>query len=402
MQYQGKKKDKRKLVMAIIAGVLALLMLIPILFNVLAAARAVSQSDINALKKDAQELAQEKKQLSAKITSLSKNKAQALEEKKALDQQNAVIQKQIDNTTALIQNYNKLISQKEVELKAAREREAEQYALFCQRVRSMEESGTVSYIAVVFGAKDFSDLLDRINMIQDVMEYDNGIMKELAATRQEIAETKTTLEQSRAEEKQAKAELTERQGELKTQISKAQNLVAQMVKQSAEYEASLAKLAAEEDAISDKIDKMVAELERQMQESGTKIISESGFQWPLNGYRTVTSSFGMRLHPLAGVWRLHTGIDISAPRGTPIHATKSGRVIISAYGSSYGNYVSISHGGGDSSLYAHMSSRAVSAGQDVKQGQVIGYVGSTGSSTGNHLHFEIKINGSRINPLKVF
>ena len=130
--------------------------------------------------------------------------------------------------------------------------------------------------------------------------------------------------------------------------------------------------------------------------------SESGFLWPLNGYNTLTSLFGSRIHPITGKANNHTGIDIPAPAGTAILASKSGVVITSTRNRSYGNYVVVGHSDGTSTLYAHMSSRSVSQGQTVKQGQVVGRVGTTGSSTGNHLHFEIRVNGSRVDPVNYF
>jgi murein DD-endopeptidase MepM/ murein hydrolase activator NlpD len=293
-----------------------------------------------------------------------------------------------------------------------------QYDMFCQRVRSMEESGIDSYAAVLFGAKDFSDLVDRVTFIQEVVEYDNNIMEMLAATRQKIADTKAELETDKQEQEAAKVKLQQKEAELEKQIQEATNLVKQMEAQSDSYQVALQQLAEEEDAISAQIDQKVAELEKQQeaarqaqnqsqgqsqnQGQGTTGSSSSGYLWPLGGYTSISSGFGGRTHPIAGVWRMHNGVDVPAPGGTPIRATKSGQVIVSAYGGSYGNYVSISHGGGSSSLYAHMSKRAVGAGQTVQKGQVIGYVGTTGSSTGNHLHFEIKVHGSRINPLSVF
>ena len=433
MQKRARQGDKRKLFMGVMACVLALALLLPLVAYVLGPADAVSQSEIDKLKQEASSLSEQKAELSAEIEELSKDKEKAVEQKTALDQQNAILQAEIDNTTALIEEYAVQIEEKQAELEEAERQEAIQYELFCERVRSMEESGTDSYAAVLFGAKDFSDLVDRVTFIQEIMEYDNSIMELLAATRQKIADTKAGLEADKQEQEAAKIKLEEKEAELEQQIQVASNLVKQMETQADEYQVALQKLAEEEDAISAQIDEKVAALEKQKQEeaaaaaaaaaaaesasssssssssnttsnntSSSTISSSSGYLWPLNGYTRISSYYGGRTHPIAGVWRMHNGVDIPAPGGTPIRATRSGTVIVSAYGSSYGNYVSISHGGGDSSLYAHMSKRAVSVGQTVQKGQIIGYVGTTGNSTGNHLHFEIKVNGSRINPLSVF
>ena len=132
--------------------------------------------------------------------------------------------------------------------------------------------------------------------------------------------------------------------------------------------------------------------------------SSGGWRWPLSGYTRVSSPFGYRICPFHGR-ELHGGVDVPAPGGTPIMAAKSGVVVLSTYGGSYGNHVAIAHADGMRTMYCHMSSRAVSAGQTVSQGQVIGYVGSTGSSTGNHLHFEVwtgSSSSSRVNPLNYY
>ena len=148
-----------------------------------------------------------------------------------------------------------------------------------------------------------------------------------------------------------------------------------------------------------------AEIRRKEKELASQIAnvpSESGFLWPLSGYNTLSSLFGSRIHPITGKANNHTGIDIPAPAGTAILASKSGVVITSTRNRSYGNYVVVGHSDGTSTLYAHMSSRSVSQGQTVKQGQVVGRVGTTGSSTGNHLHFEVRVNGSRVDPVNYF
>ena len=432
MQKKAKHGDKRRLFVGVLACVLVLALVLPLVIYVVGPAGAASQEEIDKLRANATELASQKQALSAKIADLSQDKAQAVAQKQALDEQNAVIQAEIDNVTRIIAEYTAMIETKQAELAEAERKEALQYELFCQRVRSMEESGTSSYIAVLFGAKDIADLVDRVNFVQEVVEYDQSVMDMLARTRQEIADRKAELEAHKQEQEAAKLDLQSKEAELETQIQAAINLVKQMEAQSAEYQVALKQLADEEDAISAEIDRKVAELEAQEAErrrqeearrqaeaakgqqssgqSSTPVMDTTaqtysgsrGYLWPLNGYSRISSPYGGRTHPIAGVYRMHLGIDVPAPGGTPIRATRSGTVIVSAYGGSYGNYVSISHGGGDSSLYAHMSSRAVSVGQTVQQGQVIGYVGTTGNSTGNHLHFEVKVNGARVNPLSVF
>lgn len=131
-------------------------------------------------------------------------------------------------------------------------------------------------------------------------------------------------------------------------------------------------------------------------------ISDSGFCWPTPGYTTITSPYGYRIHPITGKLKFHSGVDIGAPGGTPIVAVADGTVTISVYSSSYGNYVEIDHGGGVRTRYAHMSKRLCKVGDTVTQGETIGLVGSTGNSTGNHCHFEVRINGTTYDPMQYF
>jgi murein DD-endopeptidase MepM/ murein hydrolase activator NlpD len=207
------------------------------------------------------------------------------------------------------------------------------------------------------------------------------------------------LEATEAELEASKTELDERKAELDTQITAAQQLVAEITAEESEYTAAKAELEAQEEAVTKQINQLLAQLAAQ----NTTVVSESGYLWPLPGYTSISSYFGYRTHPVTGqVNSFHGGIDIPAPKNTKILASRSGQVIISAYNSSYGNYVVLNHGNNQVTLYAHMNSRAVSVGDTVKQGQVIGYVGTTGSSTGYHLHFEVRINGTQVNPLQFF
>ena len=181
-----------------------------------------------------------------------------------------------------------------------------------------------------------------------------------------------------------------------------EKLIAQVSATEQELEAEEAELSRSASAADSEIRRM----ERELAPSISSVQSEGSFAWPLPGRTTLTSLFGGRTDPITGKPATHTGIDIPAPKGTPIHCAKSGVVTVSCMGSggywSYGNYVVVSHSDGTSTLYAHMGSRAVSVGDTVSQGQELGKVGSTGSSTGNHLHFEIRVNGSRVDPVNYF
>ncbi len=363
--------------------------------------RAITLDEIQSLRDEASKLEKQRKELQAQINSLKSDQKAAMKKKSLLDNQIAVLRSQISNTEALIQDYETLIRQTKEELAQAEEKERIQYQLFCQRVRAMEEKGTVSYWSVLFHSNSFSDLLGRLADVREIMGYDQSVIDELKALQAEIAEKKAALEEELAQQQQARDELVARQKELKNQEAEVEKLLDKLADnleatQAAEKEMREAAAAMDEEVR--KAEKAYAE---QLANSG--VVSEKGYLWPLpSANTTLTSLFGSRIHPITGKPNNHTGIDIRAAKNTKIYAAKSGMVITSTYNRSYGNYVVVSHTDGSSTLYAHMNSRAVKEGEIVTQGQVVGYVGTTGSSNGYHLHFEVRINGVRKDPVDFY
>ena len=411
------------------------------------AAYAVTQQEIDNLKSQAQNLTDQKAQLQSQINKLASSKSSAMEQKRLLEQKINILRSEISVSEKTIASLTAQISQKEEELAAAQEKEAKYYDLFLERVRSMEEDGEVSYWAVLFQVNSFSQLLDQLNNVSDIMDYDNEIMGQLAEAKEAVARAKTELESSKREEEAVRNNLQAQKADLDAEANRVNSLIAQINSQSAAYSSQMEDLAESASEIDSQIRQAeknyAAQLEAQekaeaarkaqqaaaaeqarkaaaaaaaaksgassssgaaSQSTGTPMASSGGWSWPLSGYTHVASSFGYRICPFHGR-ELHRGVDITAPGGTPIMAARSGVVLVSTYGSSYGNYVTIAHSDGTRSLYAHMSSRAISAGSTVSRGQVIGYVGSTGSATGNHLHFEIwtgSSSNSCVNPLSYF
>ena len=398
----SKKVEPRRIVVGVLAGLMALLMLLPMVSMIIGSADAVTQSEIDALKKEQQESQAKQQELKEQLADIEEDQAAAQQKRELLTQQLNAINAEIANIDAQIAYYDEEIAQKEVARKEAEEREAEQYELFCQRVRMMEEQGTVSYWSIIFNAEDFSDLLDRIADVDAVMAYDNAVMEELIATRQELERLQGELESARAEEQAARDQQAAKQAEQQAKVAEAQKLLDQINADAEEVNRQLDAESAAASEIQAEIARKQKQLEEERKQNNIVISSETGYLWPLPGYYQLTSQFGYRIHPITGKPHSHTGIDIPAPGGTSILAAKSGQVVTSAYHYSYGNYVVIDHGNGNSTLYAHMSSRAVSEGQMVTQGQVIGYVGTTGSSTGNHLHFEVRDNYTRVDPESKF
>ena len=368
--------------------------------------QAVTQAEIDELREDSKELSTQRKDLQNQIAALRSNKNALLEQKQLIEQEMSVIQEEINNLARQIVLYEQMIAEKEVAILAAQEEERVQYELFCERVRYMEEDGQVNYWAILFNSSDFSDLLDRFMMVEEIMEYDNEVMNNLIAIRERIEADKAELEQAKGEKETAKTEQENNKKELVSQQGKVDSLIT-------EINAEATQLQQAEDALraeADKMNAIIAQKEQallaQLAAEGGTIVSEANFIWPISSsvshHNWISSFFGSRIHPVTGKPNNHTGIDIPVAGGTSILSAKSGIVLTSGYNSSYGNYVVVSHGEGLSTLYAHMRSRAVAEGDKVTQGQTLGYVGTTGSSTGNHLHYEIRVNGNRLDPLTYY
>ena len=379
----------------------ALLLALTLTAAELTPALAVTQADIDALKNDAADLTSQRKELESKLDALKDDKSQALAKKQLLDQKVTNTAAQIKNVEAQIADYAALITQTEAELLDAQQREEAQYELFCTRVRAMEERGKVSYWSVLFKAESFTDLLGRLDIVNEIMDADQAVIDQLQALQVEIEEKKASLEASKAESEAAKADLVAKKTELDAQRKEAIALVNEINDNENEYKETLDELDKEEERIQAMIVKKSKELAAQQaaQNGGTSNAALGGYIWPVSSHY-ITSTFGGRASPGGIGSTNHKGIDIGrVGYTTEIHAAKAGTVIVSQYSSSYGNYVVVSHGSGNTTLYAHMSSRKVSVGTYVNQGDVLGITGSTGNSTGPHLHSEISENGVRTNPL---
>lgn len=363
----------------------------------LSPAAAVTWADVNDLKDEAGDLADQRKELESQLDALADDKSEALKRKDLLDQQITNLSSQIRNVEAQISTYETLITQTEAELAEAQEKEEAQYELFCSRVRDMEKRGTVSYWSVLFRATSFTDLLGRLDIINEIMDADQAVIDELKALQEEIETKKTELETSKKESEAAKADLVTKKNDLDVQRTKANQLVQKIESNESEYQSTLDAIEAEEESIQKKIVQLSQQLAAQNGSSSSAALG--GYIWPVSS-RRITSPFGNRNTGIAGASTNHKGVDIGGVYYTSqVHAAKAGTVIISTYSSSYGNYVVVSHGSGNTTLYAHMSSRSVSVGDYVNQGDVLGITGSTGISSGPHLHFEITENGTRVNPL---
>ena len=364
-------------------------------------ARAVTQSDIDGLKEDKKGLNKEKKEIEDQLAQLRNDKATAIQRRTLLDQKIDLTVKEIAAPESEIAGYEALLDQTAFELAENEQEEARQYALFCERARVMEEAGTTSYWAVLFKADSFSDLLSRLTDVQEVMNYDQGVLDSLRQLRAQIQEKQAYQEELKVGAEAAKRELEAQKADLDSQRKAADEMVKELQADEAAAALLLAEKEKEEARIQEQIKKKEKELAEQMAAAQMNWSATSGgYIWPETASKRITSPMGGRNTGIKGASTNHKGVDIGGVGySTNVLATKAGIVITSERSSSYGNYVVISHGSGNTTLYAHMSSRSVKEGDVVSQGQVIGVTGSTGISSGPHLHYEITEGGVRVDPL---
>ncbi len=363
-------------------------------------ALAVSQSEIDALEEQRDELKAQREEMQAGIDELKNQQAGVLEQKRALDEQNEVYRQELELIEEQVSLYTRLVDEKAAELEKATADEAEHLAIYKQHVRAMEENGEYTYLSIIFGSKSLSQLMSNLDMIGEIMDADKRIYDQYTAAREDAEEIKAEYETTLSALADKQAEYEAEKADLEAKIAEANDMIAQLEEEiNTNYDLYLEVLAQEE-ALESDIQNMIAEMERQ--EAANSITSTGTYIWPLPGY-SPGSAYGWRMHPIYHEMRFHAGEDIGAPSGTPILAADSGMAtVIADNGNGYGNYIMINHGGGRVTLYAHMSAFAISNGATVSQGQVIGYVGSTGNSTGPHLHFEVRVNGATTDPKSYF
>ena len=440
-------KNRKKLV-SILAGIMAAIMLLSLVAGLIPAVHAASSSEIqkqiNTLKEKKKELGQRRNELEAEIKANDDEITQMVAKKNVVDQEIGILYAEIVNINQQISAYNLLIADKQDELDEAVARYNDLSAKNKERVRTMEEEGELSYWAVLFKANSFSDLLDRLNMVEEIAAADQRRLDELREAAAAVEEAKAVLQTEKDQLEITRAELADAEAELEAKREEANQIIQDLVAKGADFE----KLLAEAESQTLELNDDISDLEKQYKEAKaseeeaywaaywatyvppttaateppTQATTSSNNNNSGNGaeetttppatnapassaswirpctYVYVSSPFGNRDAPTAGASTNHQGIDLAAPEGTPVRAARAGTVTAARYGSSGGFQVVINHGDGFSSAYLHMTHYIVGAGQKVAQGEVIGYVGSTGISTGNHLHFEILYNGKRVNP----
>ena len=370
---------------------------------------ATTQAEIDELKEQRNQLKEQQKDIQNTVNSLRGQQDKLIELKTALDEKNAITLQQILNLEEQIALHEELIEQKSVELEKAQDVADEQLSRLKVRIRNMEENGRYNYVAVLFGAESISEFLSLMDDIGDIMKSDRDLENSYKEAVTDLKTVKSEYEEARLELKEQKAELTNLSAQLEKDIVEANAAILELEGDISANSAILSQLNAQDKEMQDKINQKIKELNEQNKPSNPSNPSNpskpsgSGTLtvWP--SYCTyITSVQGNRVHPITGQHGTHGGTDIGASYGSAIYAAGSGTVVTaynnSAYNGGYGNYAMINHGNGIQTLYAHMSVCSVTVGQTVSAGQTIGYVGSTGRSTGPHLHFEVRVNGSRVDP----
>ena len=407
---------KKKLTKNILAGLLAMLLIFGMVADSLPAPASAAKSsaqiqqEINQMK---EQLKNNKAEVARLESQLSKNMDQMediVANKNLIDQQIFLLHDQVQNLNKQIAVYNTLIADKQAELDKATANWKALSDKYKERIRAMEEDGKLSYWSVLFKANSFADLLDRLNMIEEIAAADRRRLKEMSEVAEEVANAQAALESEKVALEDVRKSLEEKQAVLAEKRAEADQLLVELNAKGQEFDAMMDDAESEAEDLIAQIAKKEKEYneakEKEQQASNPNYGSSTPPAHVVNGitwitpckYSRVSSAYGWRIHPVYKTWKFHSGIDLAASSGTPIYATRSGTVTTAQYHYSAGNYVTINHGDGFSTSYLHMTHDTVSVGDYVVAGEIIGYVGSTGVSTGPHLHFTMYWNGETINP----
>ena len=448
--------NNRKRLVQILAGIMAAVMLLTLILGLIPTkANALSSKEIkkqiNALKAQDKELEQQIKDVQAQYEENEDEIVNIVNQKYAIDQEIVLLYDKIDNINQQLSAYALLIADQQDELDAATARWKDLSDKNKERIRAMEEDGTISYWSVLFKASSFSDLLDRLDMIDEIAAADQKRLKELNEAAEVVAVAQAELVAEKDELQVTKNQLDETYETLSQKQEESQELLNQLIIKGYELEDLFAQYEEEKMNLQDEIAMKEAEYELQKElewiaymatytepttapppttqpttpkdeagsdenqdgkeegentEAPTEApkpteppSSSSGESWKVPcSYRQFSSPFGERESPGGVGSTNHQGVDLAGPEGTPIYATKSGVVTVNSSSRSAGNYITIRHDNTYSSIYMHLSRSVVKKGQTVRQGELIGYMGSTGIVTGTHLHFGIIKNGSYVNP----
>lgn len=424
-------KNRKKFV-SILAAVMAAIMVLTLVLSLVptkayAASSSEIRKQINGLQEKRTEMKSQMKELQDQYKANEDEISDIVARKNLIDQEIGLLHAQVDNINEQITAYGVLIADKQDELDAAQENYDNLNEEYKTRIRTMEEEGTLSYWEVLFKANSFSDLLDRMSMIEEIAASDNRRLEALDEATKAVATAQEELATEKADLEQTKEELNSTQAELDAKREEADGVIAELVAKGQEIEGLQDELESEDQDLLKQIAQMEKEYNAAKHQewlaymatyttvapattapsgNGGNSGGNNGSSTPSSGgswlrpcsYTYMSSPFGFRTSPTAGASSYHQGVDLAAPANTPVYASRSGIVTTTTYSNSAGYYVTINHGDGFSSIYMHLNNYVVGAGQAVSAGQLIGYVGRTGIATGYHLHFGIAYNGAYVNP----
>lgn len=389
------KKSTTRLISCVIAAILVIALLASMLVSSLTFAGAAEDAD--ELQDKLSSLEDEKAAVKEKIAELTKQASDVEATRAALQSEIDLTKEEISTVEAYIERLQDQIDVKTTELAAAEDALEQKEEEFALTVRTTYEQGDASYLEVLLNSTSFSDLLSRMEIITAIMDDNKKIVAEYTAAKEDIEQKKQELEDTQASQKEYQENLSYKVDELAASEAEQAALAESIQAYKAESEAEYDRISNEMQDVSNQIAALSA------QSAASSGVPYSGtFVWPTPSCTTTSSVYGYRVHPIYGTVKFHAGEDIPASYGAEILAAASGTVTTAGWVSGYGNYTVIDHGGGTMTAYGHQSSILVSVGQHVEQGQLIGYVGSTGNSTGPHLHFEVYQNGSTVDPKSFF
>lgn len=337
------------------------------------------------------ELEKTQKELLAKIKNIESEASETFENKQYLDSLITTVNSKIQAAEALCSELETQISDTEADIAEHEKLIEASTEKIKERMRANHEEGNASYLSVLLGAEGVDDFLSRLEKVNTILEYDKKTLAEYKTEKADLEAKKAELEDSKKLQEDTLATLKSDKAENERLASEAESYFSKLSNDKAAATAEYNKAKAAEEALDAQLQAMLAQIANQ---NSSQVTAAGEYMWPLPAGGYISCYFG----DTDPGGRPHYAMDIAISAGTPIYASNDGSVVSATWHSSYGNYILLDHGNGKSTLYAHCSGLAVSSGQSVSKGQVIGYVGSTGYSTGNHLHFEFRVNGQKVNP----
>lgn len=381
-----------------------LAMLVMILSVAIPVHASSTKDKINDVKEEQEQSQQRKEQIENKIQELEVYKADAISYIQKMDAELAEVEAKLEDLGNQQTIKEQEIAETEIELEDAKKTEREQYESMKLRIQYMYENGNESYLEMLLGAESFADLLNKSEYIAQITSYDRDMLDAYQQTILEVEAKEAQLEEENRELTRLIQESEDEKENLQRLIDAKAVVLAGYEADIESGEAEVSALEADMAKMEEELAELEAKLKREEEEAARQAAAArrtydgGSLGFPMAWYYRKTSDFGYRNHPIYGQVLQHNGVDLSADTGTAIYAAYKGTVVVSTYNSSAGNYIMIDHGSGLMTVYMHCSKLLVSVGETVSKGQTIGLVGSTGNSTGPHLHFSVRLNGSYVDP----